>query len=72
MTIINRKRFNYLMALIAILHCTILTFGNATFGNTREDSETISVGVITTAVNPETDLKFVMELGFKFCQLFVT
>jgi L-ribulose-5-phosphate 3-epimerase len=69
MTKINRRKFIYSTALITGISGTISSFGNETNGRTATSSYNIPVGVISSANNPEEDLKIVRDLGFPVCQL---
>jgi L-ribulose-5-phosphate 3-epimerase len=69
MSVINRRRFIYSTAMITAIPGVLNSFGSEAITRFKETSKDILLGVITSANNPEEDLKIVRELGFPSCQL---
>jgi hypothetical protein len=66
---INRRKFIYSTAMIAAIPGVVSTFGSETTEKIKGPSNNILLGVISSANNPEEDLKIVRDLGFPTCQL---
>nr|WP_321521776.1 sugar phosphate isomerase/epimerase family protein [uncultured Macellibacteroides sp.] len=73
---ISRRDFVRSTALLAAIPYAVPSFGREIMGNVESGivenaSKDILFGVITSANNPENDLKIVKDLGFDSCQLSV-
>lgn len=72
---LNRRKFIYSSAFVAGMPTIISSFGSTNIKNNerllKKESlmNSISLGVISKADNPEEDLKIVRDLGFPTCQL---
>ncbi len=69
MALISRRKFIYSSALIPVITGAVTSYGREPAGKTGSASANISLGVISSADNPEEDLKIVRDLGFPTCQL---
>jgi sugar phosphate isomerase/epimerase len=68
---INRRKFLYSTAMLAAIPAAAKSFGNEPVLKPDEASGKILLGVISSANNPEEELKIVRDLGFPTCQLSV-
>jgi L-ribulose-5-phosphate 3-epimerase len=66
---ISRRKFIYSSAALAALSGLGSSEGNDAISYEPENSTGILTGVISSADNPEKDLKAVRDLGFRTCQL---
>ena len=66
---INRRKFIYSTALLAGLPGVLSSYEAEKPARTKETPKKMLVGVISSADNPEKDLKIVRDLGFPVCQL---
>jgi L-ribulose-5-phosphate 3-epimerase len=69
MTRINRRKFLYSSALLAAVPGLTTAFGKENSMKNMLKGANMLLGVISSADNPETDLKIVSDLGFPTCQL---
>lgn len=68
---VNRRKFIYTTAFAASIPGIFLGNRNKDRKSAKGKSNNILLGVITTANNPEEDLKVVSDLGFSTCQLYI-
>jgi L-ribulose-5-phosphate 3-epimerase len=66
---INRRKFIYSTAMATAIPAAISSFGREAPERIKSNSNNILLGVITSANNPEEELKVVRDLGFPTCQL---
>jgi len=66
---INRRKFIYSTAMITGIPAVVSSFGSEVAGKSEAAPKNILLGVISSANNPEEDLKIVRDLGFPTCQL---
>lgn len=71
MTLINRRKFIYSTALITGVPGILSSMPTKTAGKSGSTANNILVGVISSANDPEKELKIVKDLGFQTCQLSV-
>jgi L-ribulose-5-phosphate 3-epimerase len=65
----NRRKFLYSTAVVAGIPGVFAAFGSEVTRRFQGTSKNILLGVISSANNPEEDLKVVRDLGFPTCQL---
>src|SRR5665647_1416618 len=69
---INRRNFIYSTALLAAVPGIVNSFGSEAKISYGENTKKILLGVITSADNPDADLRVVSDLGFPTCQLSIS
>ena len=68
---VNRRKFIYSATFATLIPNILLGNGNTDGEGAKWKLNNILLGVITSANNPEEDLKVVRDLGFSTCQLYI-
>jgi len=68
----NRRNFILSSAMFAAIPGAMESIGKEASENSKKNIRNILLGVISSANNPETDLKVVSDLGFMTCQLSIS